>query len=191
MFFSPMHCQVQERQENPAYLRYRRILDLVFPRKESGRLSLFLRITSTSSPDCQVALIDRGKGAYQVVLHSLRDNRESVAVQANEIILRTGEADAARIAEKIPIVVEQVNVPAAVVQGWMKDFSQIKFSPMLISPHVLDGAHYDLWLSTHTSGAFYFSLVDSGVMDGKPHPLVRWMNRVVSETKALAQQGSM
>jgi hypothetical protein len=169
----------QQKEESAAYVRYRRVLDLVFPRAEMGRSTIVLRVTPTSSPDCQISIVETNEGTYEVTYSTLAAANGSVATRVADIVEQTHEVHPQRVSKMIEVVTRRVHLAAPVLNRLLKSFAQLAISPVFEKRVVLDGTRYELWVTTYTGQQLYVSIDEADSADEKVRdPLVRWMNQV-------------
>jgi len=182
--------------DNPAFTRYHRVLDILFPREPcllpGGEFVLILRFVPAFDPESQIVIRKLGERDYAVRYYYLPRGSKNAGIQIADLVEQAGLDDVQELANRIRIQVEDMHLPTTVIADLMARYSQLLVSPVLDTRVILDPTWYQLWFHTTSSSSdVHFSLAgpDYG-HDAKAHPLVRWMNEVkrVVEKYAAAQQ---
>ena len=175
---------------------YNRVLDMLFPRGDSGIVTIVLRFEPSFQPESQIT-IRSGQDKSEVIEYkSLSGNIYS---KLSDVIAHGGKEDAVEMAKLIKVGRRSIEVPYAQVKQWHARFlvsvsdSLNSFKGKIdeydtgTSTIALDGTFYYLWykqISNEISFKLYDHEVNSQGATGD-FKLVQWMNIVRREVERL------
>lgn len=183
-------------EESPAYRRYQRVVDLLFPRAPSpgmmGDYYIVLRYLPAFDAETQIIIVKQRHKTFLIRHYYLPKGSKSIAVQVADEIERVGTQSPRELADRIRVEVRDVSLPPATIAELLARFQKLRISPQLDTRIMIDPTWYELWFRTTSSGSelhFLYGDIDYG-QDQKAHPLVHWMNQVREAVESSEQRQS-
>jgi hypothetical protein len=159
--------------------RYQKTLDLLFPqeRPDFRKVSyqIFLRFEPSFSPESQIVMTRQKDGTTDVFLYSLPDERSSVADHINELVMQ-GIEDPLEISKRLRVDHRLVSVQRDVVERIVREYADLRISPLLDTRITLDPTTYELRYES-VSNQLRVTLAGPDYSHAaNADPVVRWMS---------------